>query len=374
MSTFHVPTITVTTLTSWLAAGQTFTMLDVRPAEQRRVWAIPGSIHLDASAALWASEPLVLDSLSLPLDQPIVVICATGKTSVLAAEYLLSQGYNALALEGGMQAWSLAWNYVALPVPASASWIIQLRRLGKGCLSYIVESKGRAAVIDASLPSQVYCDLAELYGWRITHVFDTHIHADHLSRSRQLAALTGARLILPAQQRVRFSAQMVKDGDQVTVGGATIRVLATPGHTSESVSYLLDDRALFTGDTLSLSGVGRPDLTHDGEGARRQASLLYESLLRLFTLPEQTLVLPSHTNDPIRFDAKPVTGTLGELRQQLHDLRLPEPAFAARVLARLPLPPSNYQTIIGLNELGDCPEHASGSIEAGSNQWAALAG
>lgn len=370
MSTAPIPTIDVATLTSWLSDGHAFTMLDVRPTDQRYAWAIPGSIHIDAAAALWDNQPQILDSISLPRELPVVTICTVGKTSLLAADYLQAKGYEALSLEGGMQAWSQAWNIATVPLASSAAEVIQVRRLGKGCLSYIIASEGQAAVIDASLPVQIYRELAQSNGWTITAVMDTHIHADHLSRSRQLASATGARLILPVQQRATFASEQVADGETLALGSAQISVLATPGHTGESVCYLLDDQALFTGDTLALGGVGRPDLAQDAAGARRQASQLYHSIQRLFALPAQTLVLPCHSGDPIGYDAQPVATTLGELADQLHDLRLPEPAFVTRVLARIPTPPANYRTIIQLNEAGTCPEHDSLNLEAGANQCA----
>lgn len=368
MSTTTVPTIDVATLTSWLAQNHPFTMLDVRPTDQRREWSIPGSIHIDAAEALWADRPEVLDNLVLPRNVPVVTICAAGKTSLLAADYLQTQGYHALSLEGGMQAWSLAWNYAVLPLAGSAAQVIQVRRLGKGCLSYVLGSDGLAAVIDPSLPAHVYRELAHTYGWRITHVLETHIHADHLSRARRLADLAGAQLFLPEQGRVSFSASQVSGGASIALGESRLEVLATPGHTGESISYLLDGRALFTGDTLSLGGVGRPDLAQDAGGARRQSSQLYASLQELLKLPDGTIVLPAHTGEPIGYDGKPIARALGELRGQFSDLRLSEEAFVERVLARLPAVPANYLTIIKLNEAGECPEHESGSLEVGANR------
>ena len=101
----------------------------------------------------------------------------------------------AYSLEGGMKAWSLAWNTAEVPVQAGTVRVLQVRRTGKGCLSYLIGAGTEAVVIDASLDPQVYLGLAAGYGWRITAVLETHIHADHLSRSRQLAVLADARLL-----------------------------------------------------------------------------------------------------------------------------------------------------------------------------------
>ena len=126
------------------------------------------------------------------------------------------------------------------------------------------------------LPPEVYQDLAVQHGWTITHVLDTHVHADHLSRSRLLAEATGATLHVPEQDRVTYSFTPVRDGDILDIGSSRLVALRTPGHTLESTSYLLDGKALFTGDTLFLAGVGRPDLEASPEaGTRARARLLH---------------------------------------------------------------------------------------------------
>ena len=91
-----------------------------------------------------------------------------------------------------MRAWSLAWNAAEVPVPGSAATVVQLRRTGKGCLSYLIGQDGQAAVIDPSLDAAVYIEAAAARGWTIGHILDTHVHADHLSRGRALADLSGA--------------------------------------------------------------------------------------------------------------------------------------------------------------------------------------
>src|SRR5690349_2551206 len=125
-----------------------------------------------------------------------------GELCLVAAERLAERGYTTSSLAGGMQAWSLAWNVAELPSLDEHIGVLQVRRTGKGCLSYLIGSGTKAAVIDAALDTDVYRALAAQHGWRITAVLDTHIHADHLSRSRQLAEQVGATFYLPAQKRV----------------------------------------------------------------------------------------------------------------------------------------------------------------------------
>lgn len=188
-------TISVETLRTWLEEGRPVTVLDVRPAAERAEWAIPGSVHIDAYRALNAHDPHALDAFDVANEAPVVTVCAAGKTSQLAAMQLAARGVPALSIEGGMKAWSLAWNTAEVPLEDGSAHVIQVRRTGKGCLSYLISTGEEAFVIDASLDPHIYLDLARRHGWQITSVFDTHIHADHLSRSRQLAERSGAMAI-----------------------------------------------------------------------------------------------------------------------------------------------------------------------------------
>jgi glyoxylase-like metal-dependent hydrolase (beta-lactamase superfamily II)/ubiquinone/menaquinone biosynthesis C-methylase UbiE len=362
--------IDVDELRSLLDQHRPVTVLDVRPAAERAEWAIPGSRHVDAYAALKAGDPAALADLELPRDTPVVTVCGAGKTSLVAAEQLRARGYDARSLTGGMKAWSLAWNVAEVSLPSSAAAVLQIRRTGKGCLSYLIVSRGEAAVVDPSLEPEVYVELARRQGWTIGHVFDTHVHADHLMRSRQLAAGTGATLHLPANERVAYPFAPLRDGDTVQIGNATLRVLATPGHTLESASYLLDGAALFTGDTLFLNGVGRPDLEANPAEARTRAHALFRSLSRLGDLTPETVVLPGHTNAPVAFDGEPLQATLAEVWERVELLRAAEAEFVSALLSRIPPTPPNHQRIVALNEAGELPEGDPSELEAGANRCA----
>jgi glyoxylase-like metal-dependent hydrolase (beta-lactamase superfamily II) len=364
--------IDVGELQAMLDAHRPVTVLDVRKQADRAEWAIPGSIHVDAYDALKAGDPDALAGIRVPIDRPVVTVCAEGKTSRTAMETLRARGYDARSLTGGMKAWSLAWNSAEVPLPVSEAGVIQVRRTGKGCLSYIVGSQGEAAVIDAALDPDIYIDLARRYGWTITHVLDSHVHADHLMRSRALAERTGATLHLPTTDRVSFPFAPVRDGDVIDFGNATLQVLATPGHTPESVSYLLDGEALFTGDTLFLDGVGRPDLEASPDEARKRAHALYRTLRRLLALPPGTIVLPGHSNAPAPFDRAPLQATLAEIRERVALLREGEEAFVAALLARIPPTPPHHAEIVALNEAGRFPAGDPTDLEAGANRCAVV--
>ena len=364
------PTIEVDELRAMLEAREPVTVLDGRAAEDRAEWVIPGSVHVDAYAALQAGDPTALADVAMPRDAPVVTVCGAGKVSLVAMEQLQARGYDARSLAGGMKAWSLAWNTGEVPVPGSRATVIQVRRTGKGCLSYLVGSDDQAVVIDAALEPRVYTALAAERGWTITRVLDTHVHADHLSRSRQLAEMTGATLSLPEQDRVSYPFDPVRDGDALRVGGARLVALRSPGHTPESTSYLLEGRALFSGDTLFLAGVGRPDLEASAEEARVRARLLHASLRRLTALPAETIVLPGHTSEPVPFDGQPITATLGEVVDRVRALHLPEDEFVEAILGRIPPTPPNHARIVALNEAGELPEGDPTDLEAGANRCA----
>ena len=365
-------TIDVATLRAWLEEHRPVTVLDVRPAAEWAEWRVPGSRHADAYEALKANAPDALAGLDLPADRPVVTLCGAGKTSLIAADHLRARGLEAYSLAGGMRAWSLAWNWTPVPLPTSAARVLQARRTGKGCLSYIIGSEGSAAVIDPALDAAVYSDLAARHGWRIEQVIETHLHADHLSRARRVAELTGATLRLPAtaQARVTFPFTPLADGETISLGAARLTALHTPGHTPESACYQLDDQALFTGDTLFLSGVGRPDLHADAEAAASKARQLRRSLQRLRALPSETLVLPGHASEPVAFDGVPLAAPLASVLASTPLLHVAEEEFVGLILARLPATPPNHERIIELNEAGRLPDGDPTDLEAGANRCA----
>lgn len=362
--------IDVETLREWLETGRAVTVLDVRKDVDRAEWSVPGSIHVNVYDDLKAARPGTLQSLDLPPGRPVVTICNQGKVSQIAAEQLRTRGFPAWSLAGGMKAWSLAWNTADVPLRDAKAGIVQVRRTGKGCLSYVVGSAGSAAVIDPSLPPDVYLKLAAEQRQTIRYVLETHIHADHLSRAKLLAERTGAELLLPAQERVHFSFTPVTEGDVMRLGSTALKVIATPGHTEESVCYLLEENGLFTGDTLFLSGIGRPDLDATPDEARHRAKLLYGSLLRLLALPPGVQVLPAHTSEPVPFDRAPVSEQLASVACRIEKWMSSEQEFVDSLISRIPPAPPNYVRIVELNEAGGLPEADPTDLEAGANRCA----
>jgi glyoxylase-like metal-dependent hydrolase (beta-lactamase superfamily II) len=201
-------------------------------------------------------------------------------------------------------------------------------------------------------------------------VLETHVHADHVSRAKVLADETGAALLLPVQKRVHFPFTPVRDGDTIAVGSARLVARRTPGHTDESTTYLLGDAGAFTGDTLFVRGVGRPDLHADSAEATRRARDLFASLQTLRALPADTLVLPAHTSEAVPFDHRPVVARIRDIDTWLSDWMTSEPTFIERLLARVPPTPPNFSTIVSLNEAGEQPTGDPTDLEAGANRCA----
>jgi len=356
--------ISASELQTLLEQGRPLTIVDIRRPDDRE-WTIPGSVAVDAYDAVNAGQLGALADLAFD-PRPLVMVCGRGGTARRAAELLRAQGVDALTLEGGMHAWSTAWNTAHAAVGGSE--IVQVRRTGKGCLSYLVASNGAAAVIDASLASDVYDELLKARGWRLVAVVDTHIHADHLSRSRALAEMTGAPLYLPTNDRVRFGFRALNDLGRIQIGTSQLVAWRTPGHTAESTTYVLDNLAAFTGDSLFIDGVGRPDLHANKAQARANAALLYSSLGRLLQLPPSTLVFPGHVAAPIPFDNVLLSSTI-DTAGRIPLLQMTEAQFVSAATEHMQPPPPNHERIIAANELGDWPEGAH-DLEAGPNHCA----
>ena len=342
-------------------------VLDVRPAEERAEWAIPGSLHRDAYRALREGDARALDGVPLAPDTPVVAVCNRGNTSLLAMRLLREKGYEAFSLAGGMKAWSLAWN--TAEIAAGPATLLQFRRTGKGCLSYLVASGNEAVLVDPSLEPEVYLEAAAARGWTIRHALDTHVHADHLSRSRAVGARSGATVWLPQQDRVRFDYEPLREGTEIRFGASLLRAMSTPGHTGESMCFVVDDRWLLSGDTLFLDSVGRTDLEKGAAAAGPSAERLHASLRRLMALPGELLVLPCHVSSPVAFDGVAVARPLAQVREAV---RLPDDAaaFAAWVVARIPPTPPNHRAIIELNEAGEDAPGDPTDLEAGANRCA----
>lgn len=233
------------------------------------------------------------------------------------------------------------------------------------CASYLFGcgTTGEVAVLDphAELVER-YLAAAEEAGVRIVAVLETHVQADHLSGLPELVERTGATAHLPAGADVDFAHTALGDGERLALGNTIVTALATPGHAPAHASYLVADRRrgderpwiLFSGDTLLIGDVGRPDL-HAGDDPRAAARLLHASLRRLAELPDELLLLPSHYGGSVcgrALSGNPFS-TLGFERSHNRLLTLEDAAaFADAVLADLPPRPEGQERIVAANRGG----------------------
>ena len=181
---------------------------------------------------------------------------------------------------------------------------VQIEHFFLGCLahaSYLVGSEGIAAVIDPQRDVDIYIEAARQHGWEIQHIIETHLHADFVSGHHELAERTGARIYLGDGAGAEFPHTAVKDGASLQFGQCRFDFLQTPGHTMESICIVMIDlgeparpKAIFTGDTLFVGDVGRPDLSAN-HTPQELAALLYSSLHdKLLTFPDDTQIYPAH--------------------------------------------------------------------------------
>ncbi|MDA8317989.1 MAG: MBL fold metallo-hydrolase [Actinomycetota bacterium] len=337
-----VPEISATELAAVLGTPDAPALLDVREPEEFDAWAMAGARNVPLSR-------LALEIDDVVRDREVVVICASGSRSARAVEALRSSGIPARNLAGGMLAWAAVYDTAILELGAAR--IVQVRRRGKGCLSYVVGAKHEAFVVDPSLDVDRYLDVAKQHGWRITRVFDTHLHADHLSGVRALASATGASVHLNPADGYRFSFHPLDDDQWFSLGGQehfVVTVLHSPGHTPGSTIYEVGGRALLTGDTLFVDGVGRPDLADHAEAFARE---LHRSLhTKAIAMPVDATVLPAHYGEAVAVTPHAVVGaSLGDLRSSLPQLSWPEDRFVEWASGRARPRPPHYREIVSVN-------------------------
>jgi rhodanese-related sulfurtransferase/glyoxylase-like metal-dependent hydrolase (beta-lactamase superfamily II) len=247
-----------------------------------------------------------------------------------------------------------------------------------GCLahaSYMIGSKGEAAVVDPRRDVDTYIDEAREQGLQIKHVIETHLHADFVSGHRELADRTGAKIYFGANAGAKFEHVPVREGDEIRMGEVVLRFLETPGHTPESVSVLVVDRAVsdvpkavLTGDTLFIGDVGRPDLLGAKMGAQELAGMLYDSLHdKLLALPDSVQVYPAHGAGSLcgRNISSETSSTIGEQRRCNYALKpMPKEEFVRMMTTDLPEAPAYFARDVALNrdgasELDDLPDPAA---------------
>ncbi len=333
-------------------------LLDVRDFDEFSDYSIPGSINIPLS------EVFKPENISkIPQDKEIITICPHGNMAMIATFALARNGIKASILEGGLAGWSQVLNAVNAEENPT---VIQVEKIGKGCLSHVVISKNDAIVIDPLYPAEKYLEIVKQKGAKITHIIDTHQHADHISSAQQLANLTGAPMYESKLEQWDRSANFLDDGQEITFGNSKLRVIHTPGHTPGSLSYVIDEKYVFTGDILFIESIGRPDLR---DKAEEFAIQLYDSLHnKLLKLSDDTIVFPTHHGESVVSTDGIFSTTIAKTKE--HDiLNLSKEEFVKQVVGVTVPRPMNYQKIIQINK-GSIPLIASDvpDLELGPNR------
>ena len=349
----NVRSITVEELHRKMEAGDVF-ILDVRNEKEYSDWKIEGKKVRSANVPyfdfLEENEAIYSE---LPKDKEIAVVCAKGGASEYVAETLIEKGYTSSSLEGGMLGWSQY--YVPTTVYEDEKLkIIQINRLAKGCLSYAVISEGKGMIIDPNKEIDVYIELARTHQFKIEHVVDSHLHADHITGGPELAEKVGAPYYLSSEEAKGTNLHIVplERYERIQVGDIEVEILSipTPGHTPGSTSFLIDKRFLMSGDTIFVGGLGRPDL---GGKAKEWAEDLYHTVFyKLKHLPDDCLVLPAHYADIQEINEQGIVGELlGKIRENNEIMRNDDKAsFTEQVASAASMEkPPNFEQILAIN-------------------------
>lgn len=258
---------------------------------------------------------------------------------------------------------------------------MKIEQIYTGCLAqgaYYIESNGEVAIIDPLREVKPYLDKAEAADAKIKYIFETHFHADFVSGHVTLAKETGAKIIYGPNANPAFDALIAKDNQEFSLGEVTIKVLHTPGHTMESTTYLLKDKegkdhAIFSGDTLFLGDVGRPDLAQKAKELTQEdlAGYLYDSLRnKIMPLADEVIVYPAHGAGSAcgKNMSKETVDTLGNQKKTNYALRadMSKDEFIAEVTDGLLPPPSYFPLNVKMNKEGY--DHIDEVLERGTQQ------
>jgi glyoxylase-like metal-dependent hydrolase (beta-lactamase superfamily II)/rhodanese-related sulfurtransferase len=242
--------------------------------------------------------------------------------------------------------------------------MMYIEQLYTGCLSeaaYYVESNGEAAVIDPLRDIEQYIELATQRNATIKYIFETHFHADFVSGHLDLAKATGAAIVFGPQTNTSYEVVVAEDEQEFTIGNISLTAVHTPGHTLESTCWLLKDEnkkdhAIFTGDTLFIGDVGRPDLSSGNMDSMQLAGLLYDSLQsKIVPLADDVIVYPAHGAGSScgKNLSSETSSTIGEQKRSNYALQTEDkPAFISAVLEGLPEAPRYFEVNAKLNKEG----------------------
>ncbi len=351
-------------------------ILDVRNQDEYGVWRIEGTRDVPMrNVPIWVAVEQS-ETLAQEIPDDTVVVCAHGNGSDLLIDVLTDEGRRVRTLEGGTAAWA------ELLVPRRMECLpegmvgYQIARPAKACLSYLIGAPGHGCVVvDPARFPAMYLDLAAAHGMAITHVVDTHIHADHISGGPALAERLDVPYHVPMEDAgasTPFVNTPLGDGAVLDVGEGSLEVLAIkmPGHTPGSTCIHIPGHVILTGDTVFVRGLGRPDLT--GKASELASELFHTIHERLAPLDRSTTVMPAHwtLSDEID-DQGMVQTTLGAIFESEIMTEQDMQVFIEEIIGSLPSAPDFYDTIRLVNAGQAATAEEIEVLEIGKNQCAA---
>lgn len=361
-------------------------ILDTRSPDDFEEWHIPGAENMPFSPGEAVDVDRIQSELAIDSDDEVVTICAKGISSYEFADRLAAGGLDDVqVVQDGMEGWSRVYAVAAVPTAATALEIFQLQRVAKGCLGYVIAepSSGEAVVVDPTRHIDEFRRIAHDDDMTITHVIDTHIHADHISGGRKLADAVDAVYHLPAratERDVAFDFTPLERNEVIEIGTVELKAIYTPGHTSEFMSILVGGDAALTGDTVFVDDVGRTELQFGDDRAEDGAAQLYDSIHgSILNLPDGISVLPGHTSieDPETLASlgEPIRATVRELRTGVPILQANKEEFIDRIASGETEEPPNYERMLAINTGQSDPtdESEAAELELGPNRCAAEA-
>lgn len=326
-------------------------ILDVRNENDFNDWKIEGE-NVTAINKPYFELLDGIDSIEdlLPKEGTIVVVCAKEGSSKLIGNKLVEHGFEeVMYLEDGMKTWSDHLEPIKIGKLSNGGAIYQFVRIGKGCLSYVIESGDEAIIVDPVRTTEQFINFTKEKGLTIKHVIDTHLHADHISGARAIREQTGATYWLPSKDadEVVFDYEKLSEDSLIALENSdlSIEVVYSPGHTIGSMSIIFDEKYFLTGDTLFVESIGRPDLAGKaGVWANDLRETLYS---RYQDMSEELIVLPGHFGKVSEINNnRNVSAKLGSLFKVNDGLQIKDANdFYEKVSKNLPPQPNSFKDI-----------------------------
>ena len=356
--------LTTADLFEKLKTKEKLLLLDIRESEEYESWTLPEAINIPLNKlpfriSFFASH------------QTVIVFCNHGNDSKQATKLLKQKRVNAFSLEGGLRLWNNVYDITLVePENPSPLKVYQVKRLGKGCLSYIIAdfNRKKAVLIDPTRHDKIYLSFLKTNKLKLMTTLDTHIHADHISGGKTIAK----KKRVPYLSLLKLTPSKIESQLNKIFKTKLFEVMEVPGHTPESIAIKLGESFIFTGDTLFIESVGRPDLVSDENTESNSRSLWQNIKEVIFRMNEDLFILPAHTKQQLLPSEPMISASLRYVKRANEIAEIGKvDDFVKKILeSKLP-PPANHQKIKEMNTSGKIKKIDLDELEFGANRCAA---